>query len=363
MLYHNEEQWRKLNEKYDPDQIKAMMSRAIVSGKIPFPFEKIDATQSKIDFAALLAQPHEEGVAKTRWDSKFHYPGIKKLNVCLLRSNLGKKASNRFTQPHRYKVDHRAIKSGVRAWNEPESHASMLSPLWSISNVKAVTPDTLRRAIAMRKYLAGQFRPTSARAVYEGFGGGDVLDFSAGWGDRLVGALASPSVTSYLGVDPNPALHPCYRKIVAAHRGQLANPRIKVETLKSGAEDVNYGRRQFDIVFTSPPYFNVEKYHGEGSSWIGCQTQDCWLKKFLLPALANAWQHLKKGGHMLINISDIQANRGRQVICKPMVSFVQKELGGECAGYMGYEMSKFVGQQLAERPSGIYGEPIFVFAK
>ena len=362
MLYYSEEEWKRLNEKYSPDEIKSIMSRAIIKNKIPFPYEVITSQQVKDDFQTLLNQLYEDGVCKTKWNSKFDYPGITKLPTCLLRSNIGKKVSNRYTQPHRYKVDHREIKSGPRAWSEVESHHSMLTPLWSISNVKRVTPDILRRAIAMRKYLAGQFRPTSARAIYEGFGGGNVLDFSAGWGDRLVGAMASPSVKSYTGVDPNPDLHPCYRKIYESQKHCLANPKLKVETIIGCAEDVKYGGRKFDIVFTSPPYFNVEKYHGENSSWRGCKTQQCWLDKFLMPALANAWRHLQKGGFMLINISDIQ-NRGRQVICKPMVDFVKNELKGECLGYMGYEMSKFIGQRLANRPDGIYGEPIFVFVK
>jgi hypothetical protein len=362
MLYYDEQSWKKLNERKSPDEIKKIMSRAIISKKIPFPYEDISPEQCNSDFDLLLRYEYNDGVSKTKWNSKFDYPGVKKLNTCLLRSNLGKKVSNRFTQVHRYNVDHREIKSGPKAWSEPESHNSMLTPLWSISNVKSVTPDTLRRAIAMRKYLAGQFRPTSARAIYEGFGGGNVLDFSAGWGDRLVGAMASPSVKSYLGIDPNPALHPCYKRILDSQKTSLANPKLKVETIIGCAEDVNYGRRKFNIIFTSPPYFNVEKYHGEKSSWRGCKTQDCWLKNFLMPALANGWRHLERGGFMLINISDIQ-NRGRQLICKPMVDFVERELGGKCIGYMGYEMSKFIGQRLANRPEGIYGEPIFVFVK
>ena len=40
------------------------------------------------------------------------------------------------------------------------------------------------------------------------------MDFSAGWGDRLIGAIAAPTVVTYLGVDPNVDLREGHLKAV-----------------------------------------------------------------------------------------------------------------------------------------------------
>jgi hypothetical protein len=355
-MYYNKHTWRNLNLKHTPHELKNIMSKAIIKEKIPFPYEIISLTDAKNDFDRLKTVSPVETIAKTKWFSKFDY-SAKKLDLCLLKNNAGKKSSNKFTQKERYKVDHRAIKSSVYAWHDPHSHHSMLSPLWTIGNVKEINPDTLRKTITMRKYLASQFRPVAAKALYETLGGGRILDFSSGWGDRLVGALSTSNVVSYTGVDPNSELHKSYKKIIETYPSS-----VKVETIEDCAETVDYGKRMFDVVFTSPPYFNVEKYNGKNSSWKTFKTHDAWLNGFLFPAISNAWKHLVKGGTLAINISDVQ-NNGRISLCDKMVDFVKTRLGGECKGYIGYQMSKFPGQQLVDRPEGLYGEPIFLFVK
>lgn len=362
MIYFDQNEWEELNQSKSPDEIMDLISARIVRNKIPFPYEVISNKQAIEDFEKLKENDPLFCVKKGRWETKMEYPGLKRMGYFLSRDNLGKKASNRFTQKVRLSTDHRLLKCSVRAWNEPESHRSMLAPLWTISKVKALTPDTLRRTIQLRKYTAAQFRPSAARGIYEMFGGGNVLDFSSGWGDRLVGALASPSVKSYTGVDPNDQLHPCYRKLVSLLKPYAANKKIDITLLKDKAESVNYGKKKFDIVFTSPPYLRTEKYGGSDSSWRNFRNQEQWLNGFLFPALSNAYSHLRNGGFMIINISD-SFNRGsRFVLCRPMVDYVQKELGGTFEGQIGYEMSKTIGRHVS-RPEGTYCEPMFVFRK
>ena len=362
MLYYSEEEWKKINREKTPDQIKDLMSRTIVRERVPFPYEQISAREAKDDFRRLLESPPLEAVKKGKWGSKFPYTRMKQIPAYLGKDSFGKKTSNKFTQKSRLAVDHRQLMSMVRAWHSPESHHSMLGGIWTIFNSKCITPDSMRRALQLRKYCAAQFRPSAARAIYEMYGGGDVLDFSAGWGDRLVGALASPSVRSYTGVDPNPRLHPAYRQIQKTVGSMAANPRIKVELLQDKGEEVDYGRRKFDIVFTSPPYFDVERYEGNESSWRNFSSQNDWVNGFLCKAMSNAYRHLKKGGYMLINISDMFIRAKRISICKPMVDFMEKSVGAKYLGNMGYQMSKTVGQHV-DRPDGVYCEPIFVFCK
>lgn len=362
MLYYSEEQWKKINREKSPEEIKDIMSSAIVRGKIPFPYEQISQKEAREDFMRLKETRPLAALKKGSWGSKFQYTRMKQIPAYLVKDNLGKKTSNKYTQKSRLAVDHRQLMSMVRAWDSPESHHSMLSGIWTIFNSKSITPDSMRRAIQLRKYCAAQFRPSAARAIYELYGGGDVLDFSAGWGDRLVGALASPSVKSYTGVDPNPKLHPCYRQIQKTVGTLAANPKIQINLIKDKAENVDYGDKKFDIVFTSPPYFDVERYEGNESSWRNFKSQNDWINGFLCKAMSNGYRHLKNGGYMLINISDMFIRAKRISICKPMVDFMEKSVGAKYLGNMGYQLSKTVGQHV-DRPEGVYCEPIFVFCK
>ena len=175
-------------------QIKDIMSRTIVRERVPFPYEEISAREAKEDFKRLVECPPLDPVKKGKWGSKFPYTRMKQIPAYLGKDNFGKKTSNKFTQKSRLAVDHRQLMSMVRAWHSPESHSSMLSGIWTIFNSKCITPDSMRRAIQLRKYCAAQFRPSAARAIYEMYGGGDVLDFSAGWGDRPDGDGAATTI-------------------------------------------------------------------------------------------------------------------------------------------------------------------------
>jgi hypothetical protein len=88
---------------------------------------------------------------------------------------------------------------------------TLLNALWTLK-VKEVTSETLRACIAMRKYIASQFRPSAAKALYDHFNAECVLDFSSGWGDRLNGAMSAQSVKKYIGIDPNNNLYNSYNK-------------------------------------------------------------------------------------------------------------------------------------------------------
>ena len=72
----------------------------------------------------------------------------------------------------------------------------------------------------MRKYIASQFKPSIAKAFYDYFGSVNVLDFSAGWGDRLAGFYCGETTESYVGIDPNLDNHPNYQKQVEFYEKQ-----------------------------------------------------------------------------------------------------------------------------------------------
>ncbi len=102
-----------------------------------------------------------------------------------------------------------------------------------------------------------------------------------------------------------------------------------------------------DIVFTSPPYFNVERYsYDDTQSWVRHKDIDSWNEKFLHVALNNVWKCLRKGGILMVNISDVYANqkwstdRHWQEICNPMNDFLSEKEDSEYMGCIGMEMAR-----------------------
>lgn len=105
------------------------------------------------------------------------------------------------------------------------------------------------------------YRPTAAKAIYQEHSPeqGRVLDFCAGFGGRLLGCLTLKR--HYVGYEPSQSqffgLQRMYRTI---HDLNLTS--CEVDLRPDCAEDVicKEPSQSFDLVFTSPPYFNRERY-------------------------------------------------------------------------------------------------------
>ena len=136
----------------------------------------------------------------------------------------------------------------------------------------------LRQCIVLRKYLASQFPPAVAKELYNLFDAKHVFDFSMGWGDRLAGFHAS-NAESYYGTDPNIAVFKNYE-----NQNKLYGTNKKTIFKNSPAEDLDLSDSEFDMVFTSPPYFDVEQYStDESQSWQRYGSDiDAWLNNLSL---------------------------------------------------------------------------------
>jgi len=137
-----------------------------------------------------------------------------------------------------------------------------------------------------------QFRPVIAKWIYKMLDPKiGILDFSAGWGGRCLAAMSLN--IPYIGIDSNTNLQIPYKNMV-----ELYEPTANVEMIFKPSETVDFSLYNYDLVFTSPPYFMLEKY--EEMPVYSCK--DEFLKKFFIPVITNAWTHLKKGGHMALNM-------------------------------------------------------------
>lgn len=189
--------------------------------------------------------------------------------------------------------------------------------------------------------VAVNFPPMTAKYLYERFTnhcqdriGVDVTepivlyDPSSGWGGRILGALSvkDDRRIHYVGVDPNTECWDLedgssrYEAVARffvdrTYRGNALiadNPPATVELFQDGSECVHLDPRfqkykgKFDLVFTSPPYFNREAY-GEDpkQSYKKFPQYESWREGYLRQTLKTCVEYLKPGSYLLWNIADL----------------------------------------------------------
>jgi hypothetical protein len=140
----------------------------------------------------------------------------------------------------------------------------------------------------------GLFKPLNAMEVYKRFKPRSVLDFCLGWGSELVGATAL-DVPNFIGIDLNKSLKEPYLRMTKLLK-QIGS-KTKIKLMFKDALKVDYSKLDYDMVLTSPPYYNVELYNGTKQ-----RTEEEWEEEFYIPIFTETYKHLKKGGHYALNV-------------------------------------------------------------
>jgi hypothetical protein len=359
-IYIPEDMWRDMNHTLSRDQIKQYISDTIVRENIPLPMRQISEADAIAEFQLLSQFDAKTLIESTAWCTRFEYDTLFHQSNTLVRtSNIGNIASDYFQQVERWRCDSINSPSPARTWATEKFRLTLLNGLWSLK-MKQVTTQELRSLIGLRKYIASQFRPSAAKAIYQIFSGTRVLDFSSGWGDRLCGFLATDETISYTGIDPNTNLVAGYNKQIS-----LYNTNKHVEMIQGRAEDDSIlGDRTFDLIFTSPPYFNIERYtHDDQQSFKRYKKIDMWLSQFMFKTIDNVWSRLETGGHLIINISDVYSNHTINKICDPMNKYIATQCGAEYVGCWGYEMRKRPNSGALRNKTGLFAEPMWIWKK
>jgi len=128
-----------------------------------------------------------------------------------------------------------------------------------------------------------------------------IMDPSAGWGDRCIAACAF-GAACYHGYDPNTLLQNGYNQII-----DNFSPTQDYWVKAIPFEDALIQKESYDIVLTSPPFFDLEKYPGQGGKTAQqLSTYNKWLEFFYKSYLENAWKCVRLGGYFVLYISDIR---------------------------------------------------------
>jgi hypothetical protein len=149
------------------------------------------------------------------------------------------------------------------------------------------------------------FRPIVAMELYCKIGARRVLDFTMGWGGRLVGAHAL-RLESYIGIDTNTNLKQPYKNMLTFLREQEGNTDtpMDIQLYFQDAVQFDYSSIQYDTVFTSPPYYDLEVYRKKKYGKESFQDKEEWHQKFYFPLFTETYKYLQYGGHFCLNVPE-----------------------------------------------------------
>jgi hypothetical protein len=208
---------------------------------------------------------------------------------------------------------------------------------------KTVIPQNLRRALELVNGGTIQnFKPMNARAVWEYICPnffGRVLDFSSGYGGRMLGAMTSNMRYHYTGIDPNTETFAGLEAL-----GSLINEVVGTdyEMYNTVSEEFDPEAGAYDAAFSSPPYFNLEIYTDEPTQCMNRYTNmDAWFEHYVEPTLRMLHKGLDRDGIYAVNIADYKIAREEFKILDRWIELSKK---------MNFEYQETVQMMLNTRP-------------
>lgn len=188
------------------------------------------------------------------------------------------------------------------------------SLLWGIAGSKEKIRDVNGGGLTLTKFmsLGGlawrgcrlplDFPANTAAALYDEFcpKGGYILDPCHGWGGRLTGFYLADNPRLYIGIDPSQTAANGLEKIKLTF-AKYAEKDKKAKIITKPFEKVFMGGK-FDFAFTSPPYFDVEKYEGEESSWRIYKNYELWRDGFYATLFKKTYGLLKPKSVFALNV-------------------------------------------------------------
>ena len=180
----------------------------------------------------------------------------------------------------------------------------------STGEVWDMTPETLRRGLISGRKVPSFFKPVPAAALYktwlEDVEAPVVWDPCGGFGARLLGFFAMYPKGTYIANEPATQTRADLETLARSEgfdaRGVAAAGSYQILSLGS---EIEGPACPVDMVFTSPPYFDKERYFDEpGQCWRDYPTEDKWVARYLAPTIQRGAEALKTGGHLVLNVDE-----------------------------------------------------------
>ena len=223
-----------LNKTYGKEKMRTHLADYIASERPVFPLKEISKDDMRKCFYDLqkfdtssICIPNEEiekEVFEKYDDYKYSYS---KYGLGLINGpSTFNDVSNYFMQDLRLECGSYGFEAPKTRWENNDAYDiwKCLGPIWrGINGVQKVMIEGKEELIGgelnaksyvsafrLGTYIATQFKPVVAKAIYDITNAKTVLDTSCGWGDRLAGFFASDA-EEYYGCDPNPNTYEIYQ--------------------------------------------------------------------------------------------------------------------------------------------------------
>ena len=357
-----------MNAEYGKEEMRKNLADYIATERPVFPLKEISEDNMRECFYNLknfntntICIPKEQ-VDKEVFEKydDYQYP-YSKYGLGLINGpSTYNDVSNFFMQDLRLECGSYGFRAPKEVWENGDAYAiwKCLGPIWrGINEVQLVKVKDLDgneteqllggqlndksyiSAFRLGTYIATQFKPVVAKAIYDMTNAKKVLDTSCGWGDRLAGFFASDAEEFY-GCDPNPNTYARYNEQISKYNKLLSKPK-KATIWRCGAEDLPYHKLPpIDVAFTSPPYFATEEYNKGGEfqedqSWHKFNEYENWRDKFYLPV---AEKTMAVSKFMFVNIMDPKVKGKRYYSSDELVNKFKDSFMGQ------------IGMRIMQRP-------------
>ena len=176
-------------------------------------------------------------------------------------STIGFKFTNAFFQYERMNTPGIGRPSTIQYWQKNYLNVIKFS--------KKVNRD-LFSTLNYFNHAPSQFPIVTAGKIYKYFGAKKILDPYAGWGDRLLGAMAVD--IKYIGIDSNKNLQELFKYMLSFLKSMKTNSESTEHQLElfnnftfaskviiNKCENVDIEKLDYDFVLTSPPFWTKDK--------------------------------------------------------------------------------------------------------
>jgi tRNA1(Val) A37 N6-methylase TrmN6 len=163
-------------------------------------------------------------------------------------------------------------------------------------------------------------RPLVYMEIYSKYKPTCILDFCAGWGGALVAASVL-NIHNYIGIEINYNLKKPYQNMINYLK---TKSNTNINMIFNNALNIDYDSLKYDLVFTSPPYYFIQKYENNPLYTSKKEMDELFYK----PLFTKVYNGLQPGGYFIINV------------CKEVYENVLLKLFGEADEIYPYKKSK-----------------------
>ncbi|MBD3261454.1 MAG: hypothetical protein GF334_07200 [Candidatus Altiarchaeales archaeon] len=203
--------------------------------------------------------------------------------------------------PNIYKARRKGYRPPVDLWRDRVFMEKLVKN--RLKYADRINDSAMRKGMKLMRIAVSNFKPTVARYLYGKYNvNGRVLDYSAGYGSRMLGAMS-------LGLD-----YVCYDPCIETSKnlnvfGKFLKDNIGGEyTVRcQGFERSVEYKEYFGVAFSCPPYFDYEEYSNDPEQSIKAHPNYVdWVENYWKRTVYNCSEAIIEGGFFAVCLSPQQ---------------------------------------------------------